>query len=145
MVGGLLRHDFCAAARSCSVDQQVMKSLSLVQSGINTLVNQTSAAHSVRSSDETPASPVRTYESRDTSKDASRRSASTKWGSFSPATTGGHDWEPGEPLHMGYLNKEGKSLLVKRWQQRFFALYETRLVGLSIVAMPRISFQTFAF
>jgi hypothetical protein len=32
------------------------------------------------------------------------------------------------PLHTGYLNKEGKSLLVKRWQPRFFALYENKMV-----------------
>jgi hypothetical protein len=32
------------------------------------------------------------------------------------------------PLYTGYLNKEGKTIIAKRWQQRFFALYETKLV-----------------
>jgi len=31
------------------------------------------------------------------------------------------------PLHQGYLNKEGKGMMGKRWQQRYFALYETKL------------------
>lgn len=34
----------------------------------------------------------------------------------------------GAVLFKGYLNKQGKNRLVKKWQQRFFALYDGRLV-----------------
>ena len=72
--------------------------------------------------------------------DASKTSPSRTSGLFSNTSRGmfsPFDMAGKTPLYTGYLNKEGKTIIAKRWQQRFFALYETKLVRIEHI--PHVS------